>query len=53
MKQKYSLKYILDLTLSSQYLKIIDKYLESNILNEKVGVLFCQIKKTNRISIIN
>ena len=48
---KKILTYRLDFALSNKYLEVIILCLVPKILNEKVEVLFCKIKKTNIPSI--
>ena len=48
MKQIKITTYSPNLVLSNKYLKVIIPYLEHTIFDEKVGVLFYKIKKSNK-----
>ena len=45
MRQIKIFTYILDFALSNKYLELIIQYLELEVFNEKVEVLFYKIKK--------
>ena len=53
MKQKRLFSYCLNCALSNKYLEVIIQCLELKIFNEKVEVLFYEIKKSNKTSILS